>query len=105
MHPPADHKDIYVHDTFPEGISEAEKALRIAWFWQSFDSPFREAVVREMEEHPDYFFNVSMGIQVAILRGLLAIDLEKLDKELEDADLLLESREFPTEIFPERVQE
>lgn len=78
--------------TFPQGITEADKILRILNFWKRWMPEFRQYIIKTHTENSDVFCHAD-GVIEGVLKGLEQIDLMGLHNELEKAGLLKNSME------------
>jgi hypothetical protein len=78
-------KNIHVDtdEKAPEGWSEAKKALAVVKYWFSWSEATRGELIRTLECQPNYWCDPVLGINVAVLKSLQDVDLEKLAVELE----------------------
>ena len=72
--------------TFPEGLTESEKILRLLNFWKRWDPAFRKVII-EMHIKRSHMFCHADGVIEGVLKGLEQIDHKRLHDELEKAGL------------------
>lgn len=78
--------------TYPQGLTEADKILRILNFWKRWSPEFRQCIIKMHIEKSDMFCHAD-GVIEGVLKGLEQIDLVGLHNELEKAGLLKNSTE------------